>query len=89
MPVSEIVAAVFAILAFAAWLSGFIHWIALFPYRKPEISASRLFLSGYLAYSPSTYTPEGQHLHRRFLASLGAFFLCGLCAAMIATISRP
>ena len=67
---------VFAVLSLAAWLSAAIHGIWSLGHLSGKNRLLDMLLHGMRWFDAESFTARGQELHRRFVRSFAAFFLC-------------
>ena len=82
----NIAATALALLAMLAWFSALLHGGLLLRHRRDDLSVLELVFRGYLFYAPGTWKPSGQLIHRRFIGSCLAFFVCAVFAGVLAAI---
>lgn len=75
-----------AVLAFACWMSAFVHWLLLFGHLRPGVSAMKLVLSGISAFDADNFTEAGHPVQRRMLYSFLGFFLCAVGAGLVGAV---
>jgi hypothetical protein len=78
---------VFALLAFAAWLSAAIHGFWSLAHLSGKNSAGQMLVHGVRWYDAENFTPRGQQLQRRFVRSFVAFFGCILGLMLVAILT--
>ena len=78
---------VFALLAFAAWLSAAIHGFWSLAHLSGKNSVGQMLFHGIRWFDVENFTPRGQELQRRFVRSFVAFFGCVLGLILVAIIT--
>jgi hypothetical protein len=83
-----VVGVVIGVVAALCWVSAVVHWIWMLGHRRPEISLATLLFAGYKSYDATNFLPSGQKIHRRFLYSIGGFFLAIVIGIVLTTVLR-
>lgn len=81
------VAIVIGSLAFASWLSAFIHGVWSLAHLSGKNSLGQMLFHGIRWFDAENFTVRGQELRRRFARSFVAFFFCVIALVAIAALT--
>jgi hypothetical protein len=74
-------------LAFASWLSAFVHGVWSLAHLSGKNSLGQMLFHGIRWFDAENFTARGQELQRRFVRSFVAFFLCVLTSMAAAVVT--
>jgi hypothetical protein len=74
-------------LAFASWLSAFIHGVWSLAHLSGKNSLAQMLFHGIRWFDAENFTVRGQVLRRRFVRSFVSFFSCVIALVTVAALT--
>ena len=82
---AQILVAVVAGVALAAWLVAVLAGLALIRYRRAGISLGRMLFSGWIWFDRRNFRPEGERVWKLFIAG-AATFAAAIAVAILVSL---